>query len=130
MSARFVQGWLYATAGDDRFTLSGPARKTLREAAYLAGWLTRQADYRAVAESGPPDLDDLAAVTDLAADLGVSNQVVSMWHKRYADFPPAVVTVARGQVALYSRRAVREWFEARKATAPPHWARRRVVVKP
>ena len=79
---------------------------------------------------GPPDLDDLAAVTDLADDLGVSNQAVTMWHKRYPDFPPAVVTVARGQVALYSRRAVREWFDARKATAPPHWARRRMAAKP
>jgi len=56
------------------------------------------------------DLDDLAAMGDLARERGISTSAATNW-RRYPDFPAPLVTLSTGPV--YSRRRVREWQQRR-----------------
>lgn len=58
---------------------------------------------------------DLADARGIADDLGVSRQRVYQWAE-HADFPDRVVEFSMGR--LWSRKAVREWYEARPHLHP------------
>lgn len=60
------------------------------------------------------DLADLVAASDIAELCGASKPTVSNWIARYPDFPQPLVVVARGHAALYSRRAVIDWYDRRE----------------
>lgn len=59
------------------------------------------------------DLDDLVAASDIAEMCGATRPTVSNWLRRYPDFPQPLVTVAGGSTALYSRKAVADWYDRR-----------------
>jgi hypothetical protein len=56
------------------------------------------------------DLPVLTGVAEIAVDLGVARQTVSMWDARRPGngFPEPIVTLSMGPV--YNLGAVREWF--------------------
>jgi predicted DNA-binding transcriptional regulator AlpA/GNAT superfamily N-acetyltransferase len=68
------------------------------------------------AEVNPPtegrDPDDEVYAADIARELGVRPSAVSNWAARHPDFPKPIDY--RNGRAVYSRRAVREWFERRR----------------
>lgn len=55
------------------------------------------------------ELADLAAVGDLAAEIGVHKSTITNWTTRYADFPAPLTTLSTG--AVYSRQQVRQWHD-------------------
>jgi hypothetical protein len=69
------------------------------------------------------DLDDLAAIGDLARERGISSSAATGW-RRYPDFPKPLIELSTGPV--YSRTQVREWQERRwPEGAPGHGKVRR-----
>jgi hypothetical protein len=54
---------------------------------------------------------DIGGGAEIAAACGVTRAVVSMWQKRYADFPAPVLDLAAGR--FYRMSAVREWGQGR-----------------
>jgi hypothetical protein len=60
------------------------------------------------------DPRDLVAGVDIADELGVTPGAVGNWRARHEDFPRPVVTVARGTLPIYSRRAVLAWANNRR----------------
>lgn len=56
------------------------------------------------------DLNDLAAMGDLARERGISSSAATNW-RRYPDFPQPLITLSTGPV--YSRTQVREWQQRR-----------------
>lgn len=57
------------------------------------------------------DVADLVAPSDIADQCGVGKPAVSNWIARYPDFPKPIVTVAQGTTALFSRKAVIDWYD-------------------
>lgn len=61
------------------------------------------------------DLSDLVSSADIARMCGVGRAAVTNWKRRYADFPKPLATVSDGEITLYSRTQVTDWWVARKA---------------
>jgi hypothetical protein len=57
-------------------------------------------------------LEDLIATKDVAELAGTTSAAVSNWRNRWPDFPAPLVTLAAGEVPIYSRRAVAAWLFA------------------
>lgn len=53
------------------------------------------------------DIKDLAAVTDLALEHGVTPGAITNWAARYKDFPKPVVLL--GNRPIYSKAQVAQW---------------------
>jgi hypothetical protein len=66
------------------------------------------------------DLDDLAAMGDLARERGISTAAATNW-RRYPDFPAPLTTLSTGPV--YSRRQVQAWQEQRWPEGHPSWGK-------
>jgi len=63
----------------------------------------------------PIDPDDLADLVDVAELIGLTNQRgVSVYRRRYADFPEPVIE--RGRCVLWLRSAVTAWAVAHGRT--------------
>ena len=64
------------------------------------------------------DVDDLTTLAQFANAIGLSNQAVTNWGKRHAEFPAPLLSVgsdARSRsrtLNLYSRRALDAWLRA------------------
>lgn len=56
-------------------------------------------------------LDELVGGVEIAEMLGVSRAVVSVWQKRYEDFPTPLITLSAGR--FYRRSEVLEWHRDR-----------------
>lgn len=52
-------------------------------------------------------LDEVVGGVEIAEMLGVSRAVVSVWQKRYDDFPAPLLTLSAGR--FYRRSEVLEW---------------------
>ncbi|MEZ5170673.1 MAG: hypothetical protein R3A49_08010 [Acidimicrobiia bacterium] len=60
------------------------------------------------------DLDDLLDATQVAELLGLSSQgAVSVYRKRYEDFPGPVLERASGRCQFWLRQELRAWIDKR-----------------
>lgn len=60
------------------------------------------------------DTEDLLDAGEVAALLGLAHrQAVSVYRRRYADFPAPVVEKASGKCALWRRADVEKWHNGR-----------------
>lgn len=56
------------------------------------------------------DLEDLASSSEIANTLGVNKSTVSMWKRRYPDFPAPLIVL--NGITVYSWAQVRDWYNS------------------
>lgn len=62
------------------------------------------------------DVDDLIDATQVAELLGLSSpNAVSVYHRRYEDFPDPLLAPASGRCHFWDRADIQAWHEGRKA---------------
>jgi hypothetical protein len=71
------------------------------------------------------ELADLVSPADIAEECGVGKSAVSNWIARYPDFPQPLATVAQGKTALFSRKAVTEWYDRKEWQHDGPWSKRK-----
>ncbi len=57
------------------------------------------------------NLDDLVSIGDIATRCKASRSTVSNWQVRYRDFPQPLAHVSNGHIALFSWKAVADWYD-------------------